>query len=46
MLLEKYKNFLELTVKQLVIQFSLASSISLDQTMFGVWNPNLIPFKR
>ena len=37
MLLEKYENLLELFVKQLVIQSSLASSISLGQAMFGVW---------
>ena len=37
MLLEKYENLLELSVKQLVIQSSLASSISLGQAMFGVW---------
>ena len=37
MLLEKYENLLELFVKQLVVQSSLASSFSLSQTMFGVW---------
>ena len=37
MLLEMYENLLELFVKQLVIQLSLASSISLGQTtMCGV----------
>ena len=36
MLLEKYENLLELSVKQLVIQPSLASSISLGQTMCGM----------
>ena len=36
MLLEKYENLLELSVKQLVIQSSLASSISLGQTVCGV----------
>ena len=35
-LLEKSENQLELSVKQLVIQSSLASSISLDQTIFAV----------
>ena len=37
MLLEQYQNFLELSVKQLVIQSSLASSIYLGQAMLGVW---------
>ena len=37
MLLEKSENLLQLSVKQLVIQSSLASSISPNQTMFGVW---------
>ena len=37
MLLEKYENLVELSVKQLVIQSSLASSIYLGQSMFGVW---------
>ena len=41
MLLEKYKNFLELSAKQLVIQSSLASSISLCQTVWGVKNQNV-----
>ena len=36
MLLEKYENLLELSVKQLVKQSGLASSISLGQTMCGV----------
>ena len=35
MLLEKYENLLELSVKQLVIQSSLAGSISLGQSMCG-----------
>ena len=37
MLLEKYENLLELSVKQLVMQSSLAKSICLGQSMFGVW---------
>ena len=37
MLLEKYENLLQFSVKRLVIQSSLASSISLGQFMFGVW---------
>ena len=37
MLLEKSENLLEISVKQLVIQSSLASSISLSHTKFGVW---------
>ena len=36
MVLEKYENLLELSVKQLVMQSSLPSSISLGQTMRGV----------
>ena len=36
MLLEKDKNLLELSAKQLVIQSSLVSSIYLGQTMHGV----------
>ena len=36
MLLEKYENLLELSVNQLVIQLSLANSISLGQTMRGL----------
>ena len=36
MLLEKCENLLELSVKQLVIESSSVSSISLCQTMFGV----------
>ena len=36
MLLEKDKNLFELSAKQLVIQSSLASSIYLGQTMYGV----------
>ena len=35
-LLEKSENLLELSVKHLVIQSNLASSISLDQDMFGM----------
>ena len=38
MLLEKYENLLELSLKQLVIQLSLASSISLGQTVICVLN--------
>ena len=41
MLSEKYENLLELSVKQLVIQSSLASSTSLGQTMCGVKNKNV-----
>ena len=41
-LLEKYENFLELSIKQLVIQSSLASSISLGQTMCGVWKTKIL----
>ena len=37
MLLEKYENLLEFSIKQFVMQSKLASSISLGQTMFGVW---------
>ena len=37
MLLEKFENLLELSVRQLVIQSRLISSISLGQTMFHVW---------
>ena len=36
MLLEKYEHVLELSVNQLVIQLSLANSISLGQAMCGV----------
>ena len=36
MQLEKYESLLELSAKQLAIQSSLASSISLGQTMFTV----------
>ena len=36
MLLEKSENLLELSVKQLVIQSRLASSISQGQAIFGV----------
>ena len=41
MLLEKYENLLELSVKQLLIESSLASSISIDQAMCGVKNQNV-----
>ena len=41
MLLEKYKKLLGLSVKQLIIQSSLASLISLGQTMWCVKNQNL-----
>ena len=44
MLLEKSENLLELSVKQLVIQLRLASSISLGQAIFGVINKMLILF--
>ena len=37
MLLEKSDNLLELSVKLLVIQSRLASSISLDKGMFSMW---------
>ena len=36
MLLEKSENLLKLSVKQLVIQSKLPSSISVGQAMFGV----------
>ena len=36
-MLENSENSLELSVKQLVIQSSLVNSISLGQSMFGVW---------
>ena len=36
-LLKKYENLIELSVKQLVIQSRLASSIFQDHVMFGVW---------
>ena len=42
MLLRKCENSLELSIKQLVIQSSLASSISLGQTMSGVWNTKML----
>ena len=45
MLLEKSENLLEWSVKQLLIKSSLASSISLSQTMFWcVKNQMLILF--
>ena len=37
MLLEMSENLLELSVKQLVIQWRLASSIFWGQAMFGMW---------
>ena len=37
MLLEKSENLLELSVKQLVIQSRLASSIFRRQVMFAMW---------
>ena len=40
--LEKYVNLLELSIKQLVIQSRLASSISLGQTMCGVWKTKML----
>ena len=36
-LLEMSENLLELSVKQLVIQWRLASSIFWGQAMFGMW---------
>ena len=42
MLSEKFGNLLELSVKQLEIQPSLASSISLSHDMFGVWKNQTI----
>ena len=42
MLLEKYENLLELSVEQLVIQSSLASSIALGQSMCGVWKTKML----
>ena len=44
MLLEKYENLLELSVKKLVMQSSLASLSSLGQTMFGVCKTNVNVF--
>ena len=44
MLLEKYENLLELSVKQLVMQSSLATLFSLDQTMFDVYKTNVNVF--
>ena len=41
MLLEKYESLLILSVKQLVIQSSLARSISQGQTMYGVWETKI-----
>ena len=42
MLLKKYENLLELSVEQLVIQSSLASSIALGQSMCGVWKTKML----
>ena len=43
MLLEKYENLIELTVKQLIIQSSLTSLIFLGQTLvYGKPNVNVI----
>ena len=42
MLLEKYENLLELSVEQLVIQSSLASSIALGKSMCGVWKTKML----
>ena len=44
MLLEKYENFLELSVEQLVIQSSLAISISVGQNVWWVKNQMLMLF--
>ena len=49
MLWQKYENLLELSVKWLVIQSSLASLISLGQTTCSVWkvkiSPRFYPFR-
>ena len=37
MLLEKPENTIELSAKQLAMQSSLASSVSLGRAMSGVW---------
>ena len=42
MLLEKYESLLILSVKQLLIQSSLARSISQGQTMYGVWETKIL----
>ena len=42
MLLENYENLLELPVKELVVQSSLASLISLGQTMCVVWKAKML----
>ena len=42
MLLEKYESLLILSVKQLVIQSSLARSLSQGQTMYGVWETKIL----
>ena len=42
MLSQKYENLLELPIKQLVIQSILASSVSLGQTMCGVWKTKML----
>ena len=39
-LLEKSENLLELSIKHLVIQWSLAVSISPGKAMFGMWKTN------
>ena len=44
MLLEKYENLLELSDKQSVIQSSSASSISLGQTVCGMWKIIMLMF--
>ena len=46
MLLEKPENLLELPVKKLLIQSSLASLISRSQAMFGVWKQMLMLFAK
>ena len=42
MVLEKYENLLELSFEQLVTQSSVASSISLGQTMCGVLKTKML----
>ena len=44
MLLEKYENLLELSDKQLVKQSSLASLISLSQSMRSLWKTKMLMF--
>ena len=41
-MLEKYENLPELSFEQLVTQSSLASSISLGQTMYGVLKTKML----